>query len=398
MLPWWPFHTSLNDAGLDKPAISFSTGRLKGDRLTFHVSEGGRREQVYFTVPSGFHAHNDSVAACLATLAGKRYKLIHFQFPISERCRAEIARRHGAVVTARGYSIPERMPGENVALSFSGGLDSLGAYQLAPDHLIRIAVAFGGRWAPEERFFTSLSPEVICRTNLRARPDRNDSTFMGAVALLYADFLGIGGIGFGEVFETRAWNYLLKPKRGRQKGFSAAGVVNATLSRGLTQLGTARLARFYTSEDTVRAAIASSAAPGTEKLFRKRLIVDTVAYLYGGPRPDLDRYVFPNKRLRFGDRFSIDFMTLYFAKLYGLETVSRWMDGLGRIDKDALANADLSWYLKYNPIFLEEIPLHLRDAARQRMTGAGIGSFEESDWEHYRAVRSFLKTIHDFEN
>jgi hypothetical protein len=397
-LLWWPFSSARKAPGTGRQAITFGTGRLKGDRLTFHISEGGHRDEVYFTVPAGFHAHNDSIAACLGTLAGKAYESIHFRFPVSDRCRAEIARRNGAVVTARGKPIPERAAGKNIALSFSGGLDSLGAYQLAPDHLIRIAVAFGGRWEPEEAFFRTLSPEAICRTNLRARRDRNDSTFMGAVPLLYADVFDLGAVGFGEIFETRAWNYLLRPKRVRQKGFSAAGIVNATLTRGLTQLGTARLARFYTSQDIVRAAIASSAAPGTEKFFRKQLLVDTVKYAFGGPHPDFDKYLYPRKRLVFGGRFSIDFLTLYFIKLYGFETVSRWMDGLDEIDKDALERADLGWYLKYNPIFFDEIPPGLRDTARDRMARAGIDWFQERDWEHYRTVRSFLKTIHDFEN
>jgi hypothetical protein len=379
-------------------AITFSAGRVKADRLTFQISQGGTLEQVYFTVPSGFYAHNDSIAACLATLSGKTFRTIHFSFPISERCRAEIARRNGATVTARGYPIRERRPGRNIALSFSGGLDSLAAYHLAPEHLIRIAVAFGGPWTPEEMFFRTLSPEAICRTNLRTRRNRNDSTFMGAASMLYADVFDIGGIGFGEIFETRPWNYLLKPKRLGPKGFSAAGIGNATLTRGLTQLGTARVARFYTSEKTIRASIASSAAPGTEKFFRKQLLMDTVAYVHGcGARPAFDKYTYPNRKLVFGGKFSIDFLTLYFLKLYGFDTVSRWMVGLEQVDQEALHKADLAWYLKYNTLFLDDIPVGLRDPILARLSGAKISLFKECDWAHYFSVRSFLETIHNFE-
>ncbi len=395
---WWPFSTARRDAVGGKEAIAFSAGRLTGDRLTFQICEGRNREQVYFTVPSGFHAHNDSIAACLATLSGKRFASIHFKFAISKRCREEIARRNGALVTARGQPIAERRPGKNIALSFSGGLDSLAAYHLAPEHLIRIAVDFGGPWTPEERFFQTLSPEAICRTNLRKRRDRNDSTFMGAAPLLYADMFDLGGIGFGEIFETRPWNYHLRPKRPSPKGFSAAGISNATLTRGLTQLGTARVARFYTSEATVQASIASSASPGTEKFFRKQLLIDTVAYVHGGARPDFDNYIYPRKRLVFGGRFSIDFLTLYFLKFYGFSVVSKWMDGLDRVDQEALSKTDLGWYLRFNPLFLDEIPAGLRDAAHARLLRAGINVFQESDWAHYNSVRSFLKTVHDFVN
>ena len=378
--------------------MSFSAGRRRGNRLIFGVLGDGERERVYFTVPRDFYAHNDSIAACLATLCASGYETLEFQFPISERCRTEIARRNKVTVLAREPPIAERVPGQKIALSFSGGLDSLGAYQMAPEHLIRIAVGFGGKWAPEEEFFQTLSPEVICRTNLRIRGQPNHSTFMGAAALLYSDYLDLGGIGFGEIFETRPWNYLLEPKRLKPKGFSAAGNYNATLTRGLTQLGTAQMVRFYTSEETARASIASSALPGSEKFFRKQLLVDVAAHARGGPPPDFDNYWYPKRRLRFGRRFSIDFLTLYFLKTYGFQTVSRWMDGLEKVDRAMLAEADLDWYLKYNPIFLEDLPPVLRSTAQARMSRAGIDTFADSDWPHYLAVRSFLATVHDFEN
>jgi hypothetical protein len=43
-------------------------------------------DDVYFSVPADFRAHNDAVAAALLTLIGGHYPRVSFNVPISTHC------------------------------------------------------------------------------------------------------------------------------------------------------------------------------------------------------------------------------------------------------------------------------------------------------------------------
>ena len=379
---------------LDQKWIAFSRNCIKEDRFLIGIETDDGHDEIYFSVPIGFYAHNDSVAAALATLCGKKYQKIRFKFPLSRACRQGISEQTSALVTSDGTGT-RRRSGRNIALNFSGGFDSLASYFLAPQQ-IRVAVAFGSWFERERAFFETLSPEVICTTDFRQKGyERNDWLFMFASSLLYADYLDLAGVGMGTIFEATSYNYRFSKHAKQIPLFEAIGLQEITLTRGLTEFGTAQLMLRYGPE-LIDQSIHSLAEARSEKSLRKRLMIDTMRQRDGGPPPDFDTYEYPNKKPRYGESFPIDFLALSFVRLYGLEIVSRWVDGLDRIDLELLDKIDVSWIYRHNPLFLEDIPPDLRPDVMRRMEEAGIESFHRTDWPHYRALRKILAEFHPF--
>ena len=96
--------TSAGAAGprLRRPMrVAFTSNHLHGDfssgRLEVSIAREDARagvsvaDDIYFSVPADFHAHNDLVAAALLTLVGGARPVVSFNFPISSRC-AELLR------------------------------------------------------------------------------------------------------------------------------------------------------------------------------------------------------------------------------------------------------------------------------------------------------------------
>lgn len=376
--------------------LSFSAPRRHSGRLHFGLATADGEDEIFFEVPADFHAHPDCMAACLATLCGTQYRAIHFDFAVSDPCSAAIANRTGAVVTARGVC-SARQPGQAIALNFSGGFDSLAAFHLAPGLLTTVAVDFGRNFERERAFFETLHPDLICATDFREkRYDRNDWLFMGAVSLLFADYLDLAAISFGTIFEATVHNYRLAPATASRNALiESIGLHDATFTRGLTEFGTAMVIDAYAA-DQIDRSIVSLADPGSEKSLRKRLLIDAARHRGGSAAPDFDRYVYPKRMAKYGQSYAIDFLGLVFARLYGRDAVSRWVDGLPA-DLDAqLAEIDVDWVFRRNPLFDPQIAEPLRQDVEARLAGAGIEGFREQDWAGYHAVRQMLETSHRF--
>lgn len=384
------------DPDVNSEAVFFSAPRTSEGFLRFRVRNAETEEEVAFHVPDDFHAHPDCMAACLATLCGTKYRAIHFDFPVSDPCSAAIGERTGAKVTASEPCQP-RKPGQAIALNFSGGFDSLAAFQLAPAQQKTVAVDFGPRFARERHFFETLHPDLICATDFRQKGfDRNDWMFMGAVSLLFADYLDLAAISFGTIFEASAHNYRLTPAgASRMPLAESIGLYDATFTRGLTEFGTAMIIDTY-SPEMIDRSISSLADPGTEKRLRKRLLVDVVRHRRGCPAPDFDSYAYPKRKTAFGQSYAIDFLALVFAKFYGREAVSRWVDGLPADLEQKLAEIDFDWVFRFNPHFDVQIPEPLRRSVEERLSGARIERFRDEDWAGYRTVRRMLEEHHSF--
>ena len=375
--------------------ISFSQNGTREGRYLVGIETHESRDEIFFSVPAGFFAHNDSVAAALATLCGKKYKSIKFNFPVSAACSEAVRQRTGANVSAAAKG-SERQPGHNIGLNFSGGFDSLASYLLAPEQ-IRVAVAFGSWFEREREFVETLKPGIICTTDFRQKGyERNDWIFMFAVSLLFADYLALGAVGLGTIFEATVWNYRFSRAKASIPLFDAIGLRDATLTRGLTEFGTAQLMLHYAPE-LIDGSIISLAPAKSEKRLRKRLLIDATRHRAGGPQPDFDRYEYPKDKLTYGESYPVDFLALLFLRLYGPQLVSRWMDGLDKLDLMALDQIDVGWIYRYNPLFYEDIPGELREGVVRRMRSAAIEPFKETDWPHYRALRDVLTKFHRFD-
>ena len=395
--------------------IRLSQAGLREGRYLIDIETHEGRDQIYFSVPSDFFAHNDSVAAALATLCGKKYDSIRFSFSVSPQCCKAISERTGANVSAL-VSGTCRSPGKNIALNFSGGFDSLASHILAPEQ-IRIAVDFGSWFDRERKFFETLDPEIICRTDFRQKGyadnrdqrqppvvtksvENHDWLFMYAVSLLFADYLDLGRVGLGTIFEASTYNYYVTSNLATsgwhwRNFFEAVGLSETTLTRGLTEFGTARLILHYMPE-VIDNSILSVAPPNSEKGLRKRLLIDVSRHRSGAAAPHFERYDYPKEKLNYGESYPIDFLAALFVRLYGPEVVSRWINRLDRLDVEALNRIDTEWIFRYNPFFIYDIPNDLRQGVMDRMRVAGIEPFRDADWQHYRAFREILAEFHRF--
>lgn len=387
-------------------SIKFSAGRgrwpVKDGTFTADITverEGKTQaDQVSFSVPDDFHAHPDCVAAALSTLAGRKFGRLVFDFAISRQAQEMIASTYDADVAFDGVPPPPRQPGSNIALNFSGGFDSLAAKLLAGDDIKLISMAFGGAFAREETYFQTFDT-IVCRSDLRAKGyHRNDWRFMGSASLLLADYLELGVIAFGTIFEASPWNY--RPPRAamsRPNGpFGAAGTANTSWVAGLTELGTAMIMLTY-QPDAIAPALTSLAMPGSEKYFRKQLLLKLAARRLKLKDDFAGELKLPKEKYQFGSGFTTDFLLPLILQHYGMDFMSQAIAGVpdDPLLKEAM-RSDLSFYFKLNPNLLNDIPVPMRPLILQRGYAAGIEPFNETDFASYRKVRTLLERYHKF--
>lgn len=375
--------------------VTISKPELSCGRLVAEIRTEKKAEAIYFTTPDNFSTHPDCVASAYATLCGRDFQSIHFAFPVSAKCRQIIERVSQASVTSEGTTA-QRKSGTRIGLNFSGGFDSLAAYLLAPEKQIRVAVDFKKGFERERAFFSKLAPEIVCETNLREKGYAKAAwQFMGAATFLYADYLDLAGAGYGTIFEATTYNYRLAPSKYPIDYRDALDLYDATMTRGLTEFGTA-LVLTSLAPELVAQSRASVAPEGSEKSYRKRLLVEAASHHRGGSAPSFSGHDVPLRRCTYGTSFALDFLALAFAGLYGMEAVSTWMDGLDIVDEDALNALRFDWLFKYNQIFEDQIPPSVRSEFFDRLTQIGIGRFDDDDFRYYTAFRSILAKHHRF--
>jgi len=375
---------------------SLAAGSLNVEVTTIEGDETSSTS-LHFSLVDKFHAHQDCIGVALATLCGTKYDYIEYDFAISKQVREAIAKHCKADVVATG-EIEPRQSGERTALNFSGGFDSLAAYLLAPHSVDLVSVDFGGSFARERGGFDAYSPRVICETDFRQKGFAlNDWRFMAVGSILHADVLGLGAMSFGSILEATPWNFVMRRPGQiavRDPLFGAIGLNDYSPIRGLSEFGTAMVV-LSRARDGVETSLMSLAAPGTEKGFRKQLIVDTVAHHMGsGAAPDFDQYQYPREKTPFGKSFTVDFLTLYFVRLYGKDIVSRWMSGLDDLDMSWIKGLDLRFYERYATNFIHEMPSSVRNIVLDGYHDCGIYPFDEQDWVAFSKVREFLRGFH----
>ncbi|MGV3491797.1 MAG: hypothetical protein ACO1OG_10790 [Devosia sp.] len=352
-----------------------------------------RSETIYFTVPAGFHAHPDLVCIALSTLCGSKYKVIAFDFAGSDQAKSGIEASYNIAVEFHGAAGEARHPGSRMALNFSGGFDSMTALAVTTGLPISlISMDFGGYFARETNYFRTFDT-VICSTDLRQKGFHlNDWRFMAVGSILLADVLELGTVGFGTILEASAWNFRgsQRPTPSDDKLFAAAGLVSTSWIRGLTELGTA-MAMLALMPDAIVNSLDSLAAPGSEKLLRKRLLVEAAGTMLGQPVPEMGPRVTPAKPVEYGKTFAIDFLAYYFIKRFGLDYVSSFITGIPDDPSlNAIVASDLDFYAKYNPSFLIHMPDEIRNHVLGRLHEAGVYPYTEVDFERFAIVRQYL--------
>lgn len=372
--------------------VRVAPAKVADGRLVIGLTTRHQRDRLHFSVPDDFRVHPDLVAAAVAPLLGSSYAQITLDFPVSERVRMEVAARTRADVVAAEPG-DARQPGTRCALNFSGGVDSLAAWLLAPDDVVRLAVDFGRWFRRERKSFTPRAPDVICATDFRAKGyGQTDWLSMGSAAMLFADHLDLFLVGFGThlaasptYLRARGW----ESRDATAPLVAAAGLRDGTFTRGLTEFGTSMIVDHY-APGVADASLASVARRGSAKVFRKRLIYDSAVAFRGGPAVDIENRRLPRRKVKLWQSYGMDFALVLLMALYPPRFIRRFVKDPEPEVLEAASEIRPNFAFRCNPMFVEQMPPHLRAAITQRMTAAGIEMYGEADWVEYEKLRRIL--------
>ena len=137
---------------------------------------------------------------------------ISIDLPLSKNAKLNIENFTKATITAPlqkdAVINKQHQNCSNTILNFSGGFDSLAALYLIPGNVNLVSVDFGGTFSRERNFFAKFCPYTL-KTNFRqVQLDKNSWTFMGAGALLYAEYLKAEYNVFGTILEATKYHFL----------------------------------------------------------------------------------------------------------------------------------------------------------------------------------------------
>lgn len=360
----------------------------------YSVLDGVRQtDDLYYSFSENFIPGNNLIAIALAILCGKNYDSIYIDLNVDKDTLARVKEFTLADVNVAGYDCPamETEGKNNFALSFSGGFDSLTAYYLMPEDTKLVSIDFGSKFKREVDFFSNFDTHIVA-TNFRKLGHVRLRGFMGFGAILYSEYLHIGYHAYGSIFETAPVSMLndlneipaLIPINWKD--------VTAYLL-GITQAGTALIATHY-APDIIKDSLTSLSNLGSEKLLRKKLLIDIISERYGrdlkigdeiNEKPIQDKY----KHI-FGSRFSHDFIYLYILKHRGADIVSKVVRDMPEEAVAFTERLTMDFYEKLNPAFLEGVPEADREQYLGRLRQAGVTEFSDDDWVEFYAVREFL--------
>ena len=139
----------------------------------------------------------------------------------------------------------------------------------------------------------------------------------------------------------------------------------------------------------------SLAAPGSEKKYRKQLLLKIIAQKYRRCIM-LPAYEVPNEDTAkpFGRNFAVDFLALYELKNAGKECVSKTVSN---IPDEAIAlsqELSLNFYERWNTNFIDGIPSEMHERFFSRLSQAGVVPYTSKDWEEFWVVKRFLSNYY----
>jgi hypothetical protein len=141
--------------------------------------------------------------------------------------------------------------------------------------------------------------------------------------------------------------------------------------------------------------LASLAAPGTEKLYRKQLLLEVASRRLGLSEADSTTRVKPRTRSHWGNSFTVDVLSIFFVQEYGRAFVEEWMELPEDDEFCAIVESDLSFYLKYNANLIGYIPREVRNAVLNSFHECGLFPYNELDYQSFDRVRRYLARTYD---
>lgn len=355
---------------------------------------------VTFSVPPDFHTHNDSVAAAVLTLLGRRSRQVEFNFPISPHC-AELLRAYYGLEQVGPVSteVQSRVPGPALGLNFSGGLDSLALWVLLRDlpHLrLRIVSTVYQDMRYERIAQAAIPRDVISKTNLRLLHLDQAGRFNCAVPLLFADYAGLGAVTNGHSMVQYPFSYerldggqppafLLQDKALHAGGLAEWHVVRCLCEPALLKIAAGAV------PESLEPALRSGSAPGSWKYMVKALGLRYFLERARRPLPPVlhDIAILPPEEMREISHIDL-FRTLWLNKRYGRAFMAD-IDPFSReADLRFLDDLCLDFFERYNTTLLALPPDPPRRMVQQRLHAFGILPYNERDYAELEVVRQFM--------
>lgn len=352
---------------------------------------------IYFTLNKDITVYNDLVALSLSTLCGRNnYSDIHMDLEISSYMFNKIRDFTLSNLSARSLTdnIADYLQAQRngVTLNFSGGFDSLSALCLMPKETNLVSMAFGGRFGREKGFFEKFDP-IVVSTNIIETPLRSNSwSFMGIGSILTSSHYNTKFNTFGGILEASPNNFDKSPAAAKNvtfPPFSAAGMINAPYTLGLSEVATMHVIA-QAMPDMVSESLDSLAEPGTEKRYRKQVLAEIMTARHG-VQLNINKLPAPTKQhFSFGQNFAADFLSLYIIKHAGYDVASNTIMNIPHEFIALSEKLSLDFYERINTNFYLNLPKELKSHFYQKCMIYGLEPYTRNDWDEFLVVTNHL--------
>lgn len=384
--------------------IIFDSFQKSLGKIVFHIKTFEdnlllKNDEIFFKFSENFEVNDNLLAIALSTFCGFKFDYIYFDLFIHEDTVKNISSFTRSNVECKGFNNEEFLNKnyDKIALNFSGGLDSLAAKFLLGDYAELISVSFFGN---EYDFFKKFNPHILDTNFRQLGYAENHWTFMGVGTILFSDFLNLRYHTFGTILEAfhlhvtleySSKDYFIEPP------FHLAGLNDIKFIQGLTEIGTALISSVsypYLINDS----LISLAMPGTEKRYRKQLIIQILKEKFNLDNVFIELTEPPaeNKRLKWGNDFALDFLSLYILKHAGIQETNNIMLNIPEDAINFVETHNLDFYEKFNTNFLNNLPNCIKPVIAKNLLNAKIGMYNQRDFNELHEVIVFLSKYHPF--
>ncbi len=247
-----------------------------------------------------------------------------------------------------------------------------------------MSIDFGGGYQREANFFRQFDP-CILRTNIRSKSffrklEAESWQFMGIGAVLFSEKLCSSYFVFGSILEAEV-NLNADVDSKIEPFYSTMGLQCILPTKGLTEVGTAKIACYYNSK-MINASLESLSKPGSTKRLRKdllaRIFIENVE-------------IHAVSGFKFGQDYVFDFLLFYCIKHLGVEFVGQYIDNIPEEVVEIAHTFDLMFYERLNPKNLITFPDSAAcNAYLSSLFKAGIDLYDKNDYCELAAIREWL--------